>query len=144
MDTARLLTFRDAEVLLGRAVNRLEPSDEIESRRVADFVCFGGRAARGPMVGEFVSLAAGPSGYAPRHVPFFSVALESTHASAEHPSRCSISARWEQAGLKFALTYTCISVVDSDDVDDLTTSKRDLIAALARLVSDRVTGILRF
>jgi hypothetical protein len=143
VQAAQLLTVRDAEALLGRAVNRLEPSGEVESRRSADFVCFGGRATRGPMVGEFVTLTAGPSGYADRNVPFFAVALEATNASADNPGRRSVSARWEQAGLKFALTYTCVSVVDSDDFAQLTSSKREHIAALARVVSDRVAGFLR-
>jgi hypothetical protein len=145
MEAAQLLTVRDAQVLLGRAVGRVEPSDEARAtaRRQSDFVCFGGRAKGPTMLGEFVSLAAGPSANGARNVPFFSVALEGTRASADNPCRRSVSARWEQAGLRFALTYTCIARADSEDVSALTNAKREQVAALARLVSDRITSFLR-
>jgi hypothetical protein len=144
MQAAELLTVRDAQVLLGRPVGRIEPSDGAgaQPRKPSDFVCFGGRAKGPTMVGEFVSLAAGPSANGARHVPFFSVALEGTRASADNPCRRSVSARWEQAGLRFSLTYTCIARADSDDVSALTNAKREPVAALARLVSDRVTSFL--
>jgi hypothetical protein len=144
VQAAELLTVRDAQVLLGRPVGRIEPSDDagVPARKPSDFVCFGGRAKGPTMVGEFVSLAAGPSANGARNVPFFSVALEGTRASADNPCRRSVSARWEQNGLRFSLTYTCIALADSDDVSALTNAKREPVAALARLVSDRVSSFL--
>lgn len=136
MDADVLLTPRDAQALLGLTVERLEPSSE--DRRRASFVCFGARGSRPAIVCEMLSLASAPAGR-PADVPFVSVAV-STDRSAPNPRR-TVSARWEQGGLKFALTYTCVAAADDDEVADAATGKRSAIAALARVVSERLSAL---
>ena len=143
LNTARLLTSRDAAALLGRGVDRLEPTSGDTAARADDFVCFGGKDVRSPVVGEFISLASAPGVRRDRDVPFFAVAMEATPGSSDNPPRRTVSAKWEQAGTRYALTYTCVSVADTADIDARTKLLRERVAALARLVSDRVASVAR-
>jgi hypothetical protein len=136
VDAEQLLTPRDAQALLGVVVERMEPSGADQRR--ASFVCFGARGTRAPIVAEMVSLASATSGRR-GDVPFVSVAVD-TDRSQPLPRR-TVCAKWEEHGWRFALTYTCVAATDSDELVDCTAGKRGAIAALARVVSERLAAL---
>lgn len=135
VDAEQLLTPRDAEALLGVAVERMEPSG---AGRRTSFVCFGARGTRMPIVAEMVALASATSGRR-GDVPFVSVSVD-TDRSQPLPRR-TVCAKWEEQGVRFALTYTCVAAADSEDLVDRTAGKRGAIAALARVVSERLAAL---